>query len=461
MKRKLAKLINTIVLVLKGLLYLSLLATFMLMFSINYFAVTTLSRTMATTILTFVVTGITMVNIYGKYDIGRRKSKPIIYSLFLAFMITDIITYVQLLIMSTLTPGKIAFHVSDIWILIAVILIQTLIIVAFSYAGNELFFYIIPPEKTIIITTKESDLEKLSCGLKKYKKQYQVLRVVDYRRSDLKNILSKMSAAFLYDLPREEREELVTYCYENMINIYINPEISDVVENFAEHYLLDDVSLLNANVQGLTYEQRFIKRVFDIVLSVVTLLIASPVILICAILIKLDDGGRIFFIQKRATRGGRVFKVIKFRTMKENCENISASENDDRITKIGHVLRKYRLDELPQLVNILLGDMSFVGPRPEMMENVYNYTRDLPEFKYRLKVKAGLTGLAQVVGKYNTSPKDKLILDMMYIERYSFWRDVKLLFQTVLVLLKRDSTEGFKKNEDLFVVEETPDAFKL
>ena len=147
--------------------------------------------------------------------------------------------------------------------------------------------------------------------------------------------------------------------------------------------------------------------------------------------------------------------------MKENCENISASENDDRITKIGHVLRKYRLDELPQLVNILFGDMSFVGPRPEMMENVYNYTRDLPEFKYRLKVKAGLTGLAQVVGKYNTSPKDKLILDMMYIERYSFWRDVKLLFQTVLVLLKRDSTEGFKKNEDLFVVEETPDAFKL
>lgn len=461
MRRKLAKLINSIVLVLKVLLYASLLATFMLMFSINYFAVMTFSRTMATTVLTFVATGLMMVNIYGKYDIGRRKSKPIIYSLFLAFMITDIVTYAQLLIMSTLTPDEFAFQLSDIGLLAGVIAIQTLIIFAFSYGGNELFFAIIPPEKTIIITTKESNLEKLSCGLKKYKKQYSVERVVDYRRSDLKEILSKMSAAVLYDLPREERDELVTYCYEHMINIYINPEISDVVENFAEHYLLDDVSLLNANVQGLTYEQRFIKRSFDIVLAIIAIVLTSPIVLICAILIKIDDGGKIFFIQKRATRGGRVFKVIKFRTMKENCGNVSASEDDDRITKIGHVLRKYRLDELPQLVNILFGDMSFVGPRPEMMENVYNYTRDLPEFKYRLKVKAGLTGLAQVVGKYNTSPKDKLILDMMYIERYSFWRDIKLLFQTVLVLLKKDSTQGFKKSEDIFVVEETPEAFRL
>lgn len=461
MKRKLAKWINSIVFILKVILYASLLATFMLMFSINYFAVTTLSRTMATTVLTFGATGLMMVSIYGKYDIGRRKSKPIIYSLFLAFMITDIVTYGQLLIMSTLTPDAFAFQLSDIWILLGVIGIQTIIIVAFAYGGNELFFAIIPPERTIIITTRDSNLEKISCGLKKYKKQYNVMRVVDYRRSDLKEILSKMSAAVLYDLPREEREELVTYCYEHMINIYINPEISDVVENFAEHYLLDDVSLLNANVQGLTYEQRFVKRAFDIILSVLAIIICSPVILVCSILIKLDDGGKIFFIQKRATRGGRVFKVVKFRTMKENCKNVSATEDDERITKIGHVLRKYRLDELPQLINILVGDMSFVGPRPEMMENVYNYTRDLPEFKYRLKVKAGLTGLAQVVGKYNTSPKDKLILDMMYIERYSFWRDIKLLFQTVLVLLKKDSTEGFKKSGDIFVVEETPEQFRL
>lgn len=461
MKRKFAKLINTIVLFLKVLLYVSLLATFMLMFSVNYFAVIRLSRTMATTVLTFVATGLMMVNIYGGYDIGRRKSKPIIYSLFLAFMITDIVTYGQLLIMSTIRPGDFAFQMSDIGILVGVILVQLVIIVAFAYGGNELFFAIIPPEKTVIITTKESNLEKLSAGLRKYKKQYEVCRVVDYRRSDLKEILAPMSAAVLYDLPREEREELVTYCYEHMINIYINPEISDVVENFAEHYLLDDVSLLNANVQGLTYEQRFFKRGFDFGLSILLLILCSPVFLVCAILIKLDDGGKVFFVQKRATRGGRVFKVVKFRTMKENCENVSATEDDDRITKIGHVLRKYRLDELPQLLNILLGDMSFVGPRPEMMENVRNYTRDLPEFKYRLKVKAGLTGLAQVVGKYNTSPKDKLILDMMYIERYSFWRDIKLLFQTVLVLLKKDSTEGFKKNQNTFEVEETPKEFRL
>ena len=144
--------------------------------------------------------------------------------------------------------------------------------------------------------------------------------------------------------------------------------------------------------------------------------------------------------------------------MKVNVENRSATADDDRITKVGKILRKTRLDEIPQFLNIFLGDMSFVGPRPEMLENVYAYTEDLPEFKYRLRVKAGLTGYAQIAGKYNTSPKDKLILDMMYIEKYSFWNDIKLCFQTLIVLLKSDSTEGFQATDDVFVVEETPKA---
>ena len=152
---------------------------------------------------------------------------------------------------------------------------------------------------------------------------------------------------------------------------------------------------------------------------------------------------------------------MKFRSMKVNCGNVSVSEGDDRITPVGKVIRKYRLDELPQLFNILKGDMSFVGPRPEMLENIWSYTEELPEFSYRLRVKAGLTGLAQVVGKYNTTPKDKLILDMMYIERFSIWRDIKLLFQTLLVFLKKDSTEGFKKNQDIYEVEETPEKYRI
>ena len=461
MKRKLAKFMNVVVFLIKSCLYAILLGTFMVLFSIHNFAVLNPSRTMAVVMVTFVASLLMMTRVYGKFDIGRRKSKPIIYSVFLATMITDVVTYGMLMIMNTITPDVMPFKWEDVWTLLAVWVLHLLIIMIFAYAGNEFFFWIIPPEKCIIITTKDSDMSKISEGIRNYKKQYRISRVVDYRRSDLEEMLLRMDTAILYDLPREKKDYLVNFCYEHLINIYMNPEISDVVENLAEHYLFDDVSMLYTRVQGLTYEQRFFKRSFDLFFSSLAIIILCPIFLIIALLIKMDDGGKIFFLQQRATRDGKIFKVVKFRTMKENVENISASENDDRITHIGHILRKYRLDELPQVFNIFLGDMSFVGPRPEMLENIWNYSQELPEFKYRLRVRAGLTGLAQVVGKYNTSPKDKLILDMMYIERYSIWRDIKLMFQTLIVLLKKDSTEGFRERKNIYEVEETPEEFLI
>lgn len=459
MKKQLAKLINTIVLFIKLTLYGCLLLTFMLVFSINEtnFALLVPSRTMVVVTITFVATLFMMTRIYGKFDIGRKKSKPIIYSTFLAAMITDVITYVMNIVMKTIEPDVIPLQWMDVLLLLLTLSIHLLEIIIFTYVGNEIYFMLIPPEKCILITRWESDLEKISAGLQKYKKQYRIVKVVDYRRRDLEKLLIPMDTAILYDLPLETRDYLVNFCYEHLINIYMNPEIPDVVENMAEHYLLDDVSMLHTQVQGLSYEQRFLKRTFDIVFSLLFIVLLSPVFVLVAVLIRMDDGGPIFFRQNRATRGGKIFKVIKFRTMKVHSKNISAVENDLRITRIGHKLRKYRIDELPQLFNILRGDMSFVGPRPEMLENVWSYTEEMPEFKYRLRVKAGLTGLAQVVGKYNTSPKDKLILDMMYIERFSIWRDIKLIFQTLIVFLKKDSTEGFdKKQKHIYVVEETP-----
>ena len=184
-------------------------------------------------------------------------------------------------------------------------------------------------------------------------------------------------------------------------------------------------------------------------MSLVGLILTSPLWLIFAILIKIEDKGPVFFKQKRMTKNNREFEIIKFRTMKVNVENRSASKNDDRITKVGKVLRKIRLDELPQILNILKGDMSVVGPRPEMLENVNAYTEEMPEFALRLRVKAGLTGYAQIYGKYNTSPKDKLILDLMYIENFNIFLDIKLILQTVMVFLKiDDSTEGFDEEDD-------------
>ena len=192
-----------------------------------------------------------------------------------------------------------------------------------------------------------------------------------------------------------------------------------------------------------------LKRGMDILLSAAALVFLAPVFLFTALAIKLEDGGKVFYKQKRLTKYGRVFEVYKFRTMKEeNSIHKSVTADDDRITKVGKLLRKYRIDELPQMLNILKGDMTVVGPRPEMLENVEKYTGELPEFSYRLRMKAGLTGLAQISGKYNTSPKDKLVMDLMYIENYSIWQDLKLIFQTITVFFKAsESTEAFGAEE--------------
>ena len=202
----------------------------------------------------------------------------------------------------------------------------------------------------------------------------------------------------------------------------------------------------------------------DIIISGAGLLVASPVMLIEALAIKLEDGGPVFFRQPRMTKDGKVFDVLKFRTMIVDADKDVkrlASQNDDRITKVGKFLRKTRMDELPQFINILKGDMSIVGPRPEQVEITEKYVEVLPEFRYRLKVKAGLTGLAQIQGKYNTTPRDKLIFDLIYIEQYSIWVDIKLILQTVKVLFKSDSTEGvtgeLPEGYDFLMEEEPPE----
>jgi exopolysaccharide biosynthesis polyprenyl glycosylphosphotransferase len=439
----------TVVLLLKAALYISLFFSFFLLFSLRDKQILVASRTMAVTMISFAFVEAVMTAIYGKYDIGKRKSKPIIYSVFLATLITDVFTYVLLQIMNTNPNYNERFRLDNLWILFLVIVVQLIFIIVMTYFGNYVFFIMSPPEKCCIITSSQKSVDEIIRGVCKYKKQYRIMEVVDYRKQGLNKIIMRCDTVFLYDVPVQERTELLDFCYHNSRNVYFNPEVSDVLEINSKHIMLDDVSLISKDFKELSLEQRFVKRTMDIVLAIISLVIASPFMIVSAIAIKANDGGSIFFKQNRATKDGKIFAVYKFRTMKEHVENYSATDHDDRITKVGAVLRKYRLDELPQLFNILRGDMSFVGPRPEMLANIYSYTKALPEFEYRLRVKAGLTGYAQIMGKYNTSPKDKLILDLMYIESYSFWKDLQLLFQTIMVLLRsEDSTEGFHKEKD-------------
>lgn len=447
MRGKLRRSESLLWLFIKVCLYIILMAIFMISLGRENPALIRLSRTMGITLSTFIVVGLLFVTIYGKYDVGRRKSKPIVYSMALAVLFTDVITYAQLMIMNTITPSVYAFRFVSVKALFVAIGIQLVVIIFFAYAGNALFFKIHKPEKCYIVTSSQENLDAILRGILKYRKQYSVESVFDYKDKELLTKLKDADTVFLYNIPIPYRSELTNYCYRNRKNVYFNPEIEDVVEMSSEYYLLDDISMLNYNVKGLNMEQRIIKRCMDISFSILLGIVSAPIWLLSAAAIKIYDGGSILFKQDRATIHGTVFQVYKFRTMKEHVENRSVTEDDDRITPPGRILRKIRMDELPQLLNILKGDMSFVGPRPEMLENVEAYTEELPEFRYRLRVKAGLTGYAQIAGKYNTTPKDKLMMDMMYIENYSVFKDIQLLFQTAIVLLKSDSTEAFQKGK--------------
>ena len=443
------KIQKTIMMLLKLSLYVLLFVSFFAIFGTKYDWLLHPSRTAGVTIVTFVVLEATLVSVYGGYDVGKLKSKPIVISLSLATLINDVVTHFQLCIMNVNENNNDHFVYEAPHFLLLVMCVQIALIVLFVYFGNYVYFTINPPEKCCVITSSVESLNNIMPKIKRFKKQYDVTDMIHYTSKNVFDIINECDTIFLYDVPTNERVVYSEYCYAKNKNIYYNFEMTDIVAMGSRSIVLDDKPLVSSVVNGLTTEQRFVKRAMDLILSLLGFIVLSPIMVICAILIKAEDGGKVFFKQTRATKDGKLFKVYKFRTMKEeNSVNKSVTADDDRITKVGKYLRKFRIDEIPQLINIIKGDMSIVGPRPEMVENVTKYTEELPEFAYRLRVKGGLTGYAQIAGKYNTSPKDKLVLDLMYIENYSIWLDFKLILQTITVLLKAsDSVSAFDKKE--------------
>ncbi len=443
--RTIKKLRRTVVFILKMALFVSLFGIFFGIFGINNPWLFRFNRTSGVTMLTFAVLGVALMSVYGGYAVGTQKSKPIVYSMSLATVMTDIVTHFQLSIMNTSEKNNDHFVYETPHLLLLVILLQVLVIIFFAYFGNFVYFSFEPPEKCCVISSSQQSLGRIIPKIERFKKQYEIDEIIRYDDPKVLDVIARNDTVFLYDVPADERMALIEYCYQQQKNIYYNFEMQDVVSQGAKYVTLDDKSLIMHTAKDLTMEQRIVKRLMDIGISLLALILLSPVMLGCAIAIKLEDHGHVFYKQKRLTKYGRVFEVYKFRTMREeNSIHKSVTENDDRITKVGRVLRKFRIDELPQMLNILKGDMTVVGPRPEMLENVEKYTEELPEFAYRLRMKAGLTGLAQISGKYNTSPKDKLVMDLMYIENYSIWQDFKLIFQTITVFFKAsESTEAF------------------
>jgi len=269
---------------------------------------------------------------------------------------------------------------------------------------------------------------------------------------ELENCIDRHSYVIINDVPAEKRNDLLKYCFSSGKSTYVVPKITDVIMKGAEQTGLYDTPLLQIRQEGIGPVEAFFKRAMDLLLVLAALIPGSVLMLGIAIAIRLEDHGPVFYTQKRLTKDNRVFDILKFRSMivdaEKNTGAVLAGENDSRITKVGKFLRACRLDELPQLLNILKGDMSIVGPRPERVELTAKIMEEMPEFAYRTKVKAGLTGYAQVYGKYNTTSYDKLRLDLMYIEQYSLLLDLKLILMTPQILLRREAAEGVREKKN-------------
>ena len=277
--------------------------------------------------------------------------------------------------------------------------------------------------------------------------KYDISGKVHIREGEerIHQMMKEYEGVIIWDLPSAVRNRYLKYCFAHSIRCYMSPKISDIILIGTDRIHLFDTPLLMSRNMGLSVEQRAAKRMLDILVSGLGLIILSPIMLIIALIVKLYDHGPVFYTQSRLTCDGKEFMIYKFRSMRVDSEKNGArlaSKHDSRITPVGHVLRNLHLDELPQLFNVFKGDMSLVGPRPERTEIMQEYEKEIPEFYYRLKVKAGLTGYAQVYGKYNTTPYDKLKLDLFYIENYSFVLDIKLLFMTVKIFFQKEVSEG-------------------
>lgn len=441
---------STILFIMKLLLFCACAGVFFLIFGSKFYFMLIPTRTSFITLGVFTLVYMMMSIIYGGFDIGKRKSKPIIYSFVLSVFFTDIAAHFFMCIMNITVVHNGKFVYDYPLLLLLTYIIQIFINVVFTYGGNYLYFSANKPHDSIIITRKGEQTDSIISKIGRYKKQYNITETVFINDPDILKKIDKADSIFFYNLSVPERNAFVEYCYHCKKDIYYSVELSDIVSLGSHRVYFDDKSMVYAPVKGLTFEQRVIKRIMDLVIAGFGLIITSPIFLITALCIKLEDGGPVFYKQERATYAGKIFNVIKFRSMKVEDGSIhkSVTKNDDRITRTGRIIRKFRIDELPQLINVIKSDMSIVGPRPEMVENVEKYTKELPEFAYRQRAKAGLTGMAQIYGKYNTSPKDKLIFDLTYINEYSVWLDIKLIFRTLLVLLTPDkSTEAFEDNK--------------
>lgn len=398
-----------------------------------------------TVILLYAVVFILFMKVLGGFRVGYLRNLDVLYSQILSVCATNAVEYLQLALIA-----KWKFLQFSTPILILAVL-QIFVGVLWIVAMRGVYAKLYPPHEMLLIYGDISP-KALIGKLQSRGDKYRVKETMNLN-AGIGRILEKIpeyESIIIGDIPSHERNLFLKYCFAYGIRCYSVPKISDIMITSAAEIDLFDSPLLLFRNQGLTFGQGFCKRAMDLAISLAGCIIAAPFMLIIAIAIKLYDGGPVLYTQERITKDGKPFSIYKFRSMIVESEKRGArlaSAHDDRITPVGRVIRRLHFDELPQLFNVLLGDMSFVGPRPEREEITKEYEQSIPEFRFRLKMKAGLTGYAQVYGQYNTVPYDKLKLDLTYIENYSLWLDVKLIMLTVKILFQKEKSEGVNDSQ--------------
>lgn len=381
--------------------------------------------------------------IYDAFLISINRISEIVYSQGLAAAIASAFSYIVILILTRKLPNPVP--------LLGALVVEMMLVIGWAYFAHKWYFRSFAPKRSAVIYDKKSEMEELihEYGLEK---KFKILETgnVDACIKEGLNILDEKEVVFLCDIHSHERNIILKQCVSRGVDAYVIPRIGDILMSGARRMNLFHLPILYVERYNPVPEYMFLKRVFDIFASGIALLIFAPIMLVTAAIIKLTDKGPVFYKQRRLTQNGQEFSILKFRSMRVDAEKdgvarLSTGDNDNRITPVGQVIRKLRIDELPQLVNILKGDMTIVGPRPERPEIAALYEKKLPEFALRLQAKAGLTGLAQVYGRYNTTPYNKLQMDLMYIANPSFLEDLRIMFATVKILFKAESTEGIQK----------------
>ncbi len=382
---------------------------------------------------------------YGGLKVGYLKPMDVFFSQVISLLCANIVSYFQISLLSLglVTPYP----------LLLMMLGQIVVSAGWTLVRHKLYQRFFPPKQLLFISggrPTEDILKKFETRRDKYNiikcaAESEGLEALE------REVVSRYDGVVLWDMDTAIRNRLLKFCYSRGIRVYMMPKIPDIMIKGSDQLHLFDTPILLTREYAMTIEQRAVKRLIDIVCAMILMIVTAPFMIVTAAAIKLYDGGPVLYKQVRCTRDMREFRILKFRSMCTDAEKDGvarlAAKNDSRITPIGKFIRMTRIDELPQLFNILNGEMSFIGPRPERPEIIRQYQEDMPEFTFRTKVKAGLAGYAQVYGKYNTTPYDKLKLDLFYIENYSVWLDLKLMLLTLKILFQAESTEGVDENQ--------------